>query len=326
MTAAGVFTASSQSGTFLVRATSVVDASIFGSANVTVAAAHVLATGTVVSTGNVTTQTWALAGSPFRVQGDITVPAGSTLTIQPGVVVMFMGHHRMTVVGALDARGTSAAPILFTAADIVVGWYGLRIWSPAGPGGASPGHQYVEHCILEHSVKFGDNDVWYNDSRGALFVDSNSGPQLHIHHNVFRNNRSVGKGAALMLGSISGVWQMTGNVFENNHATDQGGAMDLKHSTGMLTLSGGSFSGNHTSATTTQPNSVRGAGGAVVIFNDSQLTLMGVGFSGNMPDDWAGVVPVVIGSAALPAAAKGSPGQQSARDGGMDATDASHAA
>jgi hypothetical protein len=157
--ASGRFAASSLTGTFRVVATSVVDNSVQGTANVTVSApanggggGGGSGTGTTVPAGNVVTQTWTQAGSPFRVQGDITVPAGSTLTVQPGVTVLFMGHHRMTVVGALDARGTAAAPILFTAADPVAGWYGLRIWNPSGPAGASPGHQYVENCVLEYAV------------------------------------------------------------------------------------------------------------------------------------------------------------------------------
>ncbi|MBI5494518.1 MAG: hypothetical protein HY904_05780 [Deltaproteobacteria bacterium] len=258
--------------------------------------------GTAVSAGMVATQTWTLAGSPYRVLGDITVPGGSTLTIEPGVTVEFQGHFRMTVTGAVDARGTAALPIVFTARDRTAGWYGMRIWNPNGPAGALTGHQYLEHCVFEYSVKRGTNDPWYNDSRGALFIDSNSGPNLHINHNLFRNNGSTGKGAAILLGSVSGNWTMTGNVFQDNHATDQGGAMDLKHSTGILTLVGGAFLRNSTDATTSQPNTAAGAGGAMVIFSDSRLTLDGVTFSGNTPDDWAGIIPVVIGGGTQPVA------------------------
>ena len=44
---------------------------------------------TPVAGGNLTTQTWTLAGSPYIVQGDAVVPAGQTLTIEAGVQVRF---------------------------------------------------------------------------------------------------------------------------------------------------------------------------------------------------------------------------------------------
>jgi hypothetical protein len=291
----GLYTAPSSAGTFHVVASSVADGSKQAVATVTVTGTVVSGTGTSVNAGTVSTQTWTAANSPYRVLGDITVPAGSTLTVQPGVTVLFMGHYRMTVTGAVDARGTAGQPIVFTAQDHTAGWYGMRLWNPTGPAGSAPGHQYLENCVFEYAVKLGNNDAWYNDSRGALFVDSNVGTSLHINNNVFRFNTSIGKGAALMLGGITGNWTLTGNTFQSNRATDQGGALDLKHCTAMTTLVGGAFTGNSTAFTTTQPNSVNGAGGAIVVFDDSNLTLAGVSFSGNSPDDWAGVVPTITG-------------------------------
>ena len=39
---------------------------------------------TTLPGGIVANQTWTAAGSPYLVQGDITIPAGGQLTIQPG--------------------------------------------------------------------------------------------------------------------------------------------------------------------------------------------------------------------------------------------------
>ena len=64
--------------------------------------------------------TWTLASSPYVAAGDITIPKGRTLTIEPGVIVKFtipygVNHTRINVVGTLDARGTESRPIVFTA-------------------------------------------------------------------------------------------------------------------------------------------------------------------------------------------------------------------
>ena len=44
---------------------------------------------TTVIGGNVINQTWTPVGSPYIVQGDVTVPAGASLTVQAGTVVQF---------------------------------------------------------------------------------------------------------------------------------------------------------------------------------------------------------------------------------------------
>ena len=89
----------------------------------TVAAAP-LSAGTAIAGGNVS-GTWEVAGSPYLVNGNITVPSGATLTIEPGVEVIFQSWYSLTVNGTLIADGTASAPIMFTAATSP-GWLGIR--------------------------------------------------------------------------------------------------------------------------------------------------------------------------------------------------------
>jgi len=59
--------------------------------------------------------TWALAGSPYVVSTDVSIPAGAALLVEPGVVVKFtQAFATLNVEGALSARGTQEAPIVFT--------------------------------------------------------------------------------------------------------------------------------------------------------------------------------------------------------------------
>ena len=57
---------------------------------------------------------WTRSGSPYRVTDHLTVPAGLTLRIDPGVQVQVEANRRLTVLGRLLAEGTAQQRILFT--------------------------------------------------------------------------------------------------------------------------------------------------------------------------------------------------------------------
>ena len=92
--------------------------------------------GTTV-TGNITTDvTWSAANSPYMVTGDISVQNSATLTLQPGIVVMFgdgvagLENNRLRIDVGVTGTGTIIAdggipgigdPIVFTAEQPIVG-------------------------------------------------------------------------------------------------------------------------------------------------------------------------------------------------------------
>ncbi|MEK7705044.1 MAG: right-handed parallel beta-helix repeat-containing protein [Myxococcota bacterium] len=93
---------------------------------------------TVIVGGNLGNQTWTTAGSPYVIQGDASVQAGATLTIQAGTEVRFAGVDgqnagldpglvELTVHGTLVVVGTSDLPVAFRAQSgtAAATYYGL---------------------------------------------------------------------------------------------------------------------------------------------------------------------------------------------------------
>ncbi len=101
---------------------------------------------------NVTTTLWY---GTIIVTGDITIPAGNTLTIAPGTDVLFVyadvdapsnvGDYRITVAGNLLVNGTAAEPVVFSgqgaAAKKKGGWDRIVL---TGAGSV------INHAIIEY--------------------------------------------------------------------------------------------------------------------------------------------------------------------------------
>ncbi|HQR29031.1 MAG TPA: hypothetical protein PLL32_01395 [Anaeromyxobacteraceae bacterium] len=309
LSATGLLQAPAWPAVCTVVATSVQDPTRSASAQVTIAGGN----GTVVQGGAITTQTWTASGSPYRIFGDVYIPSGHRLTIQPGVQVRFQGHYRLEGPGVIDARGTSPSQrdILFTAEDKVAGWYGIRIWNGTGTVGTPPdvSDYHLENCIVEYVVKdrsrprsFGD--AIYNDSRGAVYVygattwsagapENYSGlkySNLHLNGLVLRHNRAVAsvspaaQGGGMYFNTLNGgvqpIW--TDVVFDDNVAYRIGGAFTMHHS-GPVTFRNSAMTNNVATATD-QP----GAGGAIAYWDVfGPVTLDNVVYTGNSPPGFA---------------------------------------
>lgn len=57
---------------------------------------------------------WAAEQSPLHLTHDLVIPAGKTLTVEPGVSVYFDPNRRLTVRGALRVLGTAEAKVIFS--------------------------------------------------------------------------------------------------------------------------------------------------------------------------------------------------------------------
>ena len=155
--------------------------------------------GTQVMPGDVSGQ-WTMDGHPYIVTGDITIPDGQTLTIEPGVWVKFSDRIQFKVDGAIVAAGDSSniGSIVFTAVNPELGWghigfdntpnsnptsvfkhcifeYGsappaVPYTSPYNCGGALAVRNYnniiIENCLFHHNRAL--YDAYYPASGGAI--------------------------------------------------------------------------------------------------------------------------------------------------------------
>jgi hypothetical protein len=240
-------------------------------------------TGGTALSGNLTTRTLTLAGSPYRVTGNLTVPAGNRLTLEPGVRLVFMGRFKLAVYGRITARGTAANPIVFTANNPTTGWAGMRLAATSDAGA-----DFLERCIFEYGNKVGGQNgmgadgSYSEDAGGALWIGSRS--SVNLNHNEFRFNKAPTFGGALMLIAPASPGVATGNNFHDNEVTGPrtqfggvGGAVNTAHlpASSPWTFRGGEFRNN------------KAREGGALYFFDSNVTLDGVAMSGNTPQNWA---------------------------------------
>lgn len=103
-----------------------------------------LASGNFVNVSGSVSGIW-LKRNIYIVKGDITIPAGETLTIQPGTIVKFDGYYKIDVYGNLIATGYEKDTIVFTSnmANVNEGdWNGI-LYHPSGDSSK------VKYCKIE---------------------------------------------------------------------------------------------------------------------------------------------------------------------------------
>ncbi|MDP8201767.1 MAG: right-handed parallel beta-helix repeat-containing protein [Candidatus Tenebribacter burtonii] len=69
---------------------------------------------------------WNLAGSPYNIIGEITIPTNETLQIDAGVEVIAMGNYRITALGNIEAQGVISDTIRFYG-NGGLNWGGLHL-------------------------------------------------------------------------------------------------------------------------------------------------------------------------------------------------------
>lgn len=160
------------------------------------------------------------------VDGDITIPDTVTLTVSPGVVVVFNDFYRILVEGAMISVGTENEIIEYTAADTSgyfndfshIGWNGIDFDNPVGSMDDNDSSHFA-YCSFAFAQEFDD---W--DGGAAIMIYAFS--KLMIEQCLFQNNYSYGTGGAI--GIQSDAEPVISNCqFLGNNAGYGGGAINV---------------------------------------------------------------------------------------------------
>jgi len=182
-----------------------------------------IANATNVPAGNVS-GTWTPAGNPYNVNGIISIQANNTLTIMPGVQVVFtVTYGKIIINGNLIANGNATDSIYFTSNATTATWQGLQYNTNA---------TNVDTLKLNYlSISKMDYNGIYAPNFGFVVIKNctfhknqiilNSGllttAKVIVENNLIKNNSaSFNSGAYFGINSNSII---THNRIINNYAT-----------------------------------------------------------------------------------------------------------
>lgn len=172
--------------------------------------------------------------SPYLVSEKISVPAGVTLTIEPGTLIFFKSSAGFFIAGGLRAIGTKEQPIVLQ--GFGNSWVGIHSENSTDslifkycnieeiylPVGSNFDYGGVE--ISNANVVFKNCYFYFNYARygGALSV---SYCNSEIINNIFTDNESVDYGGAILSQNSSN--KIINNTFYKNFCQNFGGAISI---------------------------------------------------------------------------------------------------
>lgn len=104
----------------------------------------------------------------YIVNGDITIPLGETLTIEPGTKIKFNGYYSLIVNGTLNAVGSESNYINFTSnstSPTNIDWNQILINS-------SSTASQLKYCIVEYGKKDNDDNIGIVHVLGELNIEN----------------------------------------------------------------------------------------------------------------------------------------------------------
>ncbi|OGU77338.1 MAG: hypothetical protein A2V93_11875 [Ignavibacteria bacterium RBG_16_34_14] len=173
---------------------------------------------------------WLKQNSPYYIDGEIKIPHGKKLIIEPGVKIIFTGHHKLIVNGILEAKGTEQDSIYFFPSDTSVGWHGIRFIE-------AEDFSTLEYCVLKYgktatqkelaeiidcqSIDYNDCNELFDADGGAILINKS---HPFINHCLIENNFAALSGGGIAIKNHSNP-VISYCFIRNNIARQNGGGI-----------------------------------------------------------------------------------------------------
>jgi hypothetical protein len=168
---------------------------------------------------------WTDQDGPIILDQNVYILPGVTLTIEPGVKVLFGENVRLTCRGIIKASGSKDLPILFTWKDPDHYWESIECLNATSGNPDVPSPIEFQYCIVEYgkgirinnsSMAITDN-VFRNNVSSAIQIEYGSGPILNnrVYANSTERRVESGNGAGIKVFTNRSV-RIENNIVHDN--------------------------------------------------------------------------------------------------------------
>jgi len=164
--------------------------------------------------------------SPYIVTGNLIVPNGELLSIEPGVSIQFQGHYKIFCNGTIYAIGSEDNKITFEASeDNSIGWLGFKYENTPETNPNS----VFRNCIISNTnCNIDDNTS--SAIGGAFYFENIDG--CVIDSCLIKNNYALYGGGAVH--ALRSTIDVTNNLIIDNKSFQLGEGLDFWESSGTI--------------------------------------------------------------------------------------------
>ena len=168
---------------------------------------------------------WKKEDSPRRINDNLFIAHGVTLTIEPGVEILLGNDVRITCMGLMLAEGTKESPIVFGSLNREGYWKTIECGYGSMDKDTAPVHQF-RYCEFKGGGELAfrdsraeiDHCVFHDNTSSSIRFEYTAGRITHnrVYKNSTEREAAYGNGAGIMVYTDREVLVSQNEVYENS--------------------------------------------------------------------------------------------------------------